>query len=106
MPPASARPLKIIQVFNRYLYPGGEEKSVARIAEDLEEGGHQVTRFWRESAEWEGGGAPPKWKQPFLLWRNPAVLEKLQQAHLAAPADLWLLHNVLPVASLGVYELA
>ena len=106
MPPASARPLKIIQVFNRYLYPGGEEKSVARIAEDLEEGGHQVTRFWRESAEWEGAGAPPKWKQPFLLWRNPAVLGKLQQTHLAAPADLWLLHNVLPVASLGVYGLA
>ena len=77
------RALKIIQVFNRYLHPGGEEKSVARIADDLESGGHEVKRFWRESGEWQGAAAPPKWKQPFLLWRNPAVLGELRRLHLA-----------------------
>jgi glycosyltransferase involved in cell wall biosynthesis len=103
---AVSRPLKILQVFNRYLQPGGEEKSVARIAADLESGGHVVTRFWRESAEWQRPGAPPKWKQPLLLWRNPAVLEALRQQHDAARADVWLLHNVVPVVSLGIYRLA
>ena len=100
------RTLKIIQVFNRYLHPGGEEKSVARIAGDLEAGGHEVKRFWRESGEWQGPAAPPKWKQPFLLWRNPAVLDELRQLHLAFKPDLWILHNILPVVSLGVYGLA
>jgi glycosyltransferase involved in cell wall biosynthesis len=103
---ASSRPLRILQVFNRYLQPGGEEKSVARIAEDLEGAGHQVTRFWRDSAEWQDSAAPAKCKQPFLLWSNAAVLAELERVHKQARPDLWLLHNVLPVVSLGVYGLA
>lgn len=100
------RPLKIIQVFNRYLKPGGEEKSVARIAEDLESGGHSVTRFWRESSEWQQPGAPAKWRQPFLLWGNRAVLGALRREQVSVRADVWVLHNVVPVVSLGVYGLA
>jgi glycosyltransferase involved in cell wall biosynthesis len=95
-----------LQVFNRYLQPGGEEKSVARIASDLESGSHTVARFWRESAEWQQAGAPPKWKQPFLLWRNPSVLGDLRRLHGSFRADVWLLHNVVPVVSLDVYRLA
>jgi glycosyltransferase involved in cell wall biosynthesis len=102
----SSRPLRILQVFNRYLQPGGEEKSVARIASDMELGGHEVTRFWRESAEWNQPDAPPRFRQPFLLWRNPAVLAELRRAHEKARADVWVLHNVLPVVSLGIYRLA
>jgi glycosyltransferase involved in cell wall biosynthesis len=98
--------LKIIQVFNRYLQPGGEEKSVARIAEDLESAGHTVTRFWRESSEWQNHAKPPRWRQPFLMWRNPEVLRPLREQQSAARADVWLLHNVVPVVSLGVYALA
>jgi glycosyltransferase involved in cell wall biosynthesis len=100
------RQLRILQVFNRYLKPGGEEKSVARIADDLEDGGHNVTRFWRESAEWRMSNAPPRLKQLILMWRNPPVLSALQQAHKETGADLWILHNVVPVISLGVYRLA
>ena len=103
---SASRPLRILQVFNRYLQPGGEEKSVARIASDLESGGHTVARFWRESAEWQQPGAPPKWKQPFLLWRNPPVLAELRRLHESFRADLWLLHNVIPVVSLDIYRLA
>ena len=104
--PVPSRPLNIIQVFNRYLGPGGEEKSVARIATDLEQGGHCVTRFWRESTEWKRPGAPARFRQPMLLWRNPAVLAELRQTHQGRPADVWILHNVIPVISLGVYRLA
>lgn len=96
----------MIQVFNRYLYPGGEEASVARIALDLEAAGHQVIRFWRSSEEWKSPTAPAKWKQPFLIWENPAVLDELEALQKKEKADLWILHNVLPVISLGVYRRA
>src|SRR6266545_1272105 len=102
----SIRPLRILQVFNRYLQPGGEENSVARIAADLEFGGHEVTRFWRESAEWKLPGGPARFRQPFLLWRNPAVLAELRRVHEKFRAEVWVLHNVVPVVSLGVYRLA
>jgi len=104
--PKRGEPLRILQLFNRYLNPGGEEKSVARIAEDLASAGHKVTRYWRESAEWKGPHAPPKWRQPLLLWRNPAVLEDIRLLQTTTGADLWLIHNVLPVISLDVYRLA
>ena len=102
----SSRPLKILQLFNRYLQPGGEEKSVARIATDLEAAGHRVLRFWRSSEEWTGREAPPRLQQPFLLWRNRPVLEELRAWHEREKPDVWLAHNVVPVISLGVYRLA
>ena len=105
-PFGTSRPLNIIQVFNRYLQPGGEERSVARIASDLEQGGHDVRRFWRESAEWKRPGAPSRFRQPWLLWRNRSVLAELRRTHESRPADVWILHNVIPVVSLGVYRLA
>jgi glycosyltransferase involved in cell wall biosynthesis len=103
--PPQTRRLSVLQLFNRYLLPGGEEKSVRRIAEDLESGGHQVTRFWRETADWNKPGGPSKLRQAMLLWNNPGVLEELRRAHEAARADVWILHNVIPVISLGVYRL-
>src|SRR5207248_3454338 len=98
--------LRIIQVFNRYLLPGGEEKSVARMASDLEGAGHVVTRFWKSSAEWRQSGVAGRLQQPFLLWRNRPVLAELRQLHEEVKPDVWLLHNVVPVVSLGVYRLA
>jgi glycosyltransferase involved in cell wall biosynthesis len=102
----SGKPLKIVQVFTDYLQPGGEAKSVRRIAEDLQSAGHSVTRFWRSSKEWQTSGAPPKWKQPFLLWNNRAVLNELRELQSTLKADVWILHNVIPVVSFGVYGLA
>jgi glycosyltransferase involved in cell wall biosynthesis len=104
--PPFKRPLRILQIFNRYLKPGGEENSVVRIAEDLECAGHKVVSFWRASSEWTGPGGPPKWKQFFLGFRNPAVLKELRELHRTEEADLWIVHNVVPVVSLGVYRLA
>jgi len=100
------RPLRILQLFNRYLQPGGEERSVARIAADLETGGHEVQRFWRASEEWRRPGAPARWRQPLLLLRNPPVLAELAELHRRVRPDLWLAHNVNPVISLGVFGLA
>jgi glycosyltransferase involved in cell wall biosynthesis len=100
------RPASVLQIFNRYLEIGGEEKSVARIAEDIGLGGHRVERFHRESAEWYSESAPAKWKRPFLVWRNDTVLEELVRKHREVRADCWVVHNFLPVVSLGLYRTA
>jgi len=100
------RPLKFIQVFNRYLQVAGEENSVARIARHLEAAGHEVHRFWRASAEWQEAGAPSRLRQPLLMFYNRPVLESLRQLHEQVQPHAWILHNVIPVVSLGVYGLA
>ena len=41
---------RMLQVFNRYLFSGGEEKSVDRIYDQLS-GGHEMSRCFFESAE-------------------------------------------------------
>jgi glycosyltransferase involved in cell wall biosynthesis len=100
------RPASVMQIFNRYLEVGGEEKSVARIGDDIALGGHRVERFYRESAEWYAPGAPPKWKRPFLVWRNNEVLNELIRRHNEVRADCWVVHNFLPVVSLALYRTA
>lgn len=40
------------------------------------------------------------------MWRNPGALERIKEAHKTYGPDLWLVHNVYPVASAAVYELA
>ncbi len=102
----SSRPSTFIQVFNPYLSPGGEENSVKRIAHHLEMAGHKVIRFWRSSAEWTGPHAPAKLKQLFLMFQNRDVLNQLRTLHVEQKPDAWILHNVVPVVSLGVYRLA
>jgi glycosyltransferase involved in cell wall biosynthesis len=104
--PRLARAASVLQIFNRYLEIGGEEKSVARIGDDIALGGHRVERFYRESAEWYAPGAPPKWKRGLLVWRNEAVLDQLTERHRACKADCWVVHNFLPVISLGLYRRA
>jgi ADP-heptose:LPS heptosyltransferase/glycosyltransferase involved in cell wall biosynthesis len=102
----TARPLKLLQVFNRYLMPGGEENSVARIAAHLELAGHEVTRYWRASAEWTATGSPSKLRQLFLTLNNPAALEQLREIHEKVRPDAWICHNLVPVISFGAYRLA
>lgn len=40
------------------------------------------------------------------MWRNPEALARITEAHEKLKPDLWLVHNVFPVASAAVYELA
>ena len=102
---AAPRSLTILQLFNRYRKPGGEENSALRIAADLESGGHRVVRYWRGSEEWEQPDAPGRLQQGLLMWRNPEALEAIRKQHEAIGADVWLLHNIVPILSLDVYRL-
>lgn len=98
--------MKIIQVFCRYIHRSGEETSAERIARHLESGGHEVHQFWRSSSEWTQGHAPSKISQVLLIGNNELVLSELKDLQRHANADIWILHNIIPVVSLGVYRLA
>lgn len=102
----TAQPRTILQVFSRYLRPGGEANSVARMARDWEAAGHRVVRFWKATADWLQPGGPSRWTQARWLWWNPEVLDELRQLHEASRPDVWVVHNVVPVISLGVFRLA
>ena len=98
--------MKVLQVFNVYVEHGGEANSVERIARHLELGGHDVIRHRKESSSWLGSNAPTRWKQPFLLYSNKTALDEIRKIHVREKPDVWLLHNVVPVVSLGIYRIA
>lgn len=97
--------LRILQIANRYLDVGGEETSVERIA------GHVgdtavLNRCLFESREWTGPNSPSVFNQARWMLKNPAALERIRALDAASDPDLWLVHNVFPIASAGVYSLA
>jgi glycosyltransferase involved in cell wall biosynthesis len=99
---ASASP-SLLQVFNRYLVPGGEEMAVREYARILgAEGRFDECIF--DSAEWTGPGAPPAWKQAAWTFYNPAAVRRLREKQNLLQARAWIVHNVLPVGSTGIYS--
>ena len=95
---------RLLQIFNCYRIPGGEEH-FARQLEDVI-GRQQVRTCWFHSRDWIGPGAPAQWKQALLMLNNPAAVEKVMQEHRSWKPAAWLVGNVYPVASLGVYATA
>ncbi len=97
-----ARP-HLLQIFNQYLEPGGEEEWVNQI---LRLGGDSFSihdlRF--HSGAWMGRGAPSRFKQAGLLWDHPQARERLRREVSENRPDALLFHNLIPVASLGMYE--
>ena len=97
--------MQILEIHSRYLYRGGEDSAADHIAEVLS-GAHTLKRCLFSSVDWKHSGAPPLWRQPLLMWRNPDSQTKILALHESLRPDLWLVHNVYPVASAAVYELA
>ena len=95
--------MRILQVFNRYLERGGEEKSVERIALHLEASGEEVIRFWVSSEEWTGSDAPSKFQQLCSIFYNREMERRLEAEIAKSSPDLILTHNVFPVVSPAVY---
>lgn len=98
--------MKVLQVLNQYLNFGGEENSANRMALHLEEGGVDIVRFIRSAKEWQIEGGPSRLEQAGLIFNNESVLDDLREVHKREQPDVWLVHNILPVVSLGVYRLA
>lgn len=92
---------RILHLFNRYRFFGGEEAAVLRMSQVMREKGAALEELFVSSNDWEGPDAPPKWQQPFLSFHNPASIQRLREAHSRHRPDLWLGHNLLPVLSLS-----
>ena len=96
---------RIVQVFNRYLQPGGEEKSVDRIYEHLRDR-HEVTRCLFDSREWTGPQAPSRFVQLSGLFYNRRSRAVFDETLARSNAELALFHNTYPVGSPSLFKAA
>lgn len=95
----------ILQVFNRYLSPGGEEMSVDRIYQHLS-AQHAMSRCFFDSANWKGEGAPGASAQAKQLFYNKESRAQFEAALAASGAGVALFHNIFPVGSPSLYHAA
>lgn len=95
--------MKILQVFNQYLEPGGEEEWVNQMLR-LGNGSFSIEDLRFHSGAWVGRGAPSRWRQAGMLWNNPQARAVLRKRVETAKPDALLFHNLIPVASLGMYN--
>ncbi len=96
---------RILQVFNRYLQYGGEEKSVKRIRGQLSER-HCLTSCTFDSDNWVNEHAPTRISQVLRMYYNPAAVGQLTDSIRNTRPDAILLHNLYPVGSPGIYRTA
>ena len=94
--------IKVLQIFNRYQEYGGEEGSVFRIAESLKKIA-DVKTYESKTSEILSANLG-KWKMPFLMQKNRAVLLDLRALQEKENFDIWQIHNVFPGLSVAVYE--
>lgn len=95
--------LRILQVFNQYLERGGEEVWVNEMLR-LCDGDFEIQDLRFHSRAWKGRGAPNRLVQALLLWNNPQSRMLLREAVMQHRPDVLIFHNLIPVASLGLYE--
>ncbi len=95
---------RVLHIFNRYRYYGGEEAAVERISQVMREQGVVFEECFAASEDWEVEGRPPRWKQALLSIYNPGSVARVRAAHEKLGANVWLIHNLFPVLSLGVFR--
>jgi glycosyltransferase involved in cell wall biosynthesis len=96
---------RILQVFNRYLHPGGEEKSVERIYRHASVR-HELERCYFDSRDWQGPEAPNPLSQAAMLFYNPEAKKRFSDLRQRQNAELGLFHNIYPVGSPALYHAA
>ena len=98
------RGLRILQVFSRYLQPGGEERFAELFTSTLTPS-HSVQDYFGSTKELLASGA----RHPSLLrraWHNHQVAEDLRRMQTNGKFDLWVIQNSLPGLSPAVYATA
>lgn len=95
----------VLQVFNRYLSPGGEEMSVERIFQHLS-ARHEMSRCFFDSADWKNADAPGAAGQVKRLFYNKESRARFETALDASGAGAALFHNIFPVGSPSLYHAA
>lgn len=96
---------RILQISNHYLQPGGEDESVERIARKVGAIA-ELERCCFDSRQWTGATAPSLAKQAQWMLHNPDSLSRIQALDERFEPDVWLVHNVFPVGSAEIYNLA
>jgi len=99
------RRLRILQIFSRYIHFGGEEGSVFRIGDALQQN-HDAEYFIGSTNELLGGDVMDKISAPFRALYNLPVAQRLRRYQEVGNFDLWQVHNVLPGLSPSVYQTA
>jgi len=97
--------LRILQIFNRYLNYGGEEGSVYRIGDALQNL-HEVEYFLSNSSDITGNDLMSRLLLPLRTAYNWQVLQRLDRFQKAGRFDVWQVHNVFPTMSPMVYQRA
>ena len=91
--------MTILQIFNKYQKPGGEEASVLRVADTLDKD-HKVIRCYFDSNEWaERSGILARLRQAFSMLWNPVAIRRVRREIDEHQPDLILLHNIFPICS-------
>ena len=96
---------RLLQVFNRYLHTGGEEKSVDRIYKHAG-ARHEMSRCFFDSAEWKQPGAPGMAGQAMKLFYNADSRRRFEASVVEHKPEAALFHNLYPVASPSLYRAA
>ena len=95
--------ISILQVFNQYNDQGGEEIWVDQMAR-LRREGFQIHELRFQSRSWKVKGAPGLLQQASLMWNNPEARRRLRREVEELRPNVLIFHNLLPVASFGMYE--
>jgi glycosyltransferase involved in cell wall biosynthesis len=95
--------MRILQVFNRYRDRGGEQEWVERLPALVDERS-VVETLQFDSRDWLESGSPARLRQSWLIGNNPHARQELAGAAKRFKPDILLFHNLIPVASLGLYD--
>lgn len=97
---------RVLQIFNRYLEYGGEQASVFRIGDTLQEKA-DVEYFTTSSDELLASRNPVDMASAAVsAMHNATAVRRLTRYQKIGRFDLWLVHNIFPAMSPSVYALA
>jgi glycosyltransferase involved in cell wall biosynthesis len=99
------RRLRILQIFSRYIHFGGEEGSVFRIGDALQEN-HDIEYFIGSTKDFLGSDIQSRIQAPFNAYYNLPIAQRLHKYQEIGNFDIWQIHNVLPSLSPSVYQTA
>jgi len=96
---------KILQIFSRYLKPGGEERVTQLIETSLADR-FEIDTYFGSTEQMLGTSWQSRVLAPFRAIHNSRAAKDLEQLQKEKRYSLWLIHNVLPGLSPSVYETA
>jgi glycosyltransferase involved in cell wall biosynthesis len=97
---------RVLQIFNQYVEHGGEQGSVKRIRDMLQQIA-DVEQFLTSTDQLLGEKTVQAMsKAAAYAFHNPDVLRRLETKQRTGCFDIWQIHNVFPAMSPSVYALA